>query len=328
MEPEAISHGEIIRVVPRIYDSSLGPDGLRDFFVPAGPAIHSIKGATIMKQIRISDVTMKQHGPEISLSFREKIEMSKLLDKLGVDLIELEPISQPKIDSLRIKSVAAAVKHSAVAVPVALNSDSVRLTWNALKDAKHPRLQVCAPVSPVQMEYLFHKKPDAMLSSIREAVTECRKVCADVEFVADDATRADTAYLVEMLNTAISAGATTVTLCDTAGTMLPSEFATFIQTLYQAAPDLKTVCVGVACVNTLSMADACVIAAAGEGVNELKVAGYPLNNASLANVARVLAAKGDALAAVYAEIADEAVALTKEKGDKKVLLKVSEKFEG
>ena len=47
-----------------------------------------------MNQIRISDVTMKQTGADISLSFKEKIELSKLLDKLGVSVIELEPINQ------------------------------------------------------------------------------------------------------------------------------------------------------------------------------------------------------------------------------------------
>ena len=120
-----------------------------------------------MNQIRISDVTMKQKGADFNLSFKEKIELSKLLDKLGVSVIELEPIVQPKIDALRIKSVAAAVKDSILAVPVALNPQSVQLTWNALKSARKARLQVCAPVSPVQMEYLFHKKPDAMLTSIR-----------------------------------------------------------------------------------------------------------------------------------------------------------------
>ena len=129
-----------------------------------------------MKNIRISDVTMKQRTGEISLSFKEKIELSKLLDKLGVSVIELEPIVQHKIDSLRIKSVAAAVKNSAVAVPVALNADSVRLTWNALKEAKHPRLQVCAPVSSVQMEYLFHLKPDAMLCASSPSPWRCREV--------------------------------------------------------------------------------------------------------------------------------------------------------
>ena len=168
-----------------------------------------------MNKIRISDVTMKQTGPEISLSFREKIELSKLLDKLGVDIIELEPIAQPKIDALRIKSVAAAVRDAIVAVPVALNADSIQATWNALKEAKKARLQVPAAVSPVQMEYLFHKKPDAMLASIRETITACCALCADVEFIADDATRADPAFLQEAVRTAIAAGAKTITYPDT-----------------------------------------------------------------------------------------------------------------
>ena len=155
-----------------------------------------------MKQIRISDVTMKQSGQGLNLSFREKIELCKQLDKLGVDLIELEPITQPKIDSLLVKSVAAAVKHSAVAVPVALNPESVRMTFSALQGAKHLRLQVCAPVSPVQMEYLHHKKPDAMLAAVRQTIADCLTVCSDVEFVADDATRSDPAFLYEIIRTA------------------------------------------------------------------------------------------------------------------------------
>ena len=50
----------------------------------------------MMERIRISDVTMKQSGKDFSLSFKEKIEIPKLLDKLGVSVIELEPIVQPR----------------------------------------------------------------------------------------------------------------------------------------------------------------------------------------------------------------------------------------
>ena len=60
-----------------------------------------------MDQIRISDITMKQTGKEFTLSFKEKLEIPKLLDKLNVNVIELEGIVQPKIDALRIKSVAS-----------------------------------------------------------------------------------------------------------------------------------------------------------------------------------------------------------------------------
>ncbi len=246
-----------------------------------------------MKQIRISDVTMKQTGADISLSFREKIELSKLLDRLGVTVIELEPLVQPKIDALRIKSVAAAVKNSIVAVPVALDSENVKLTWNALKEAKKARLQVCAPVSSVQMEYLFHKKPDAMIQAICQTIKECCALCADVEFVADDATRSDPVFLHQAVTAAIEAGAKTITVCDTAGAMLPNEFTAFIRELYAGVPALTGVCLGISCSDSLSMADSCAFAAVRYGAGEIKAASYRLNMVSLPNVAKVLSAKGD-----------------------------------
>lgn len=250
-----------------------------------------------MKKIQISDMTMKQTAEGFSLSFKEKIELAKLLDKLGVDVIELEGMENPRVDSLRIKSIAAAVTQSAVAVPVLLNMESVNATWNALQQAKHPRLQVCAPVSSVQMEYLFHKKPEAMVQAICDTISACKALCADVEFVADDATRADGEFLVTVVSAAITAGATTVTLCDSAGTMLPGEFAEFIRKVVAACPALETVTLGVGCADTLSMADACVIAAATESATQIKAAAYPLGNASLANVAKLISAKSSVLEA-------------------------------
>ena len=157
-----------------------------------------------MEEVRISDISMKAIGG--GLSFREKIELAKQLDRLGVSVIEIEGIGGAKADALRVKSIASAVDGSVVAVPVALSKDGVDAVWNALKDAKKPRLQVVAPVSTVQMEYLCHKKPDAMLALIRELVAYCREQCADVEFIADDATRAEADYLASALRAAVEAG--------------------------------------------------------------------------------------------------------------------------
>ena len=246
-----------------------------------------------MERIRISDMTMKQGGKENALSFKEKIELSKLLDKLGVSVIELEGIQNARIDSLRVKSIAMAVKESVVAVPVQLNQENILACWSAVSQAKYPRLQVCAPVSSVQMEYLFHKKPDAMKAAVAETVAAAAKLCADVEFVADDATRSDAAFLYDVIAAAVEAGAKTVTVCDTAGTMLPDEFAAFVNTLYENIPALKDVTLGISCSNALAMADACAIAAIRCGAREIKAAAYRMDNVSLADVSRVLAAKGD-----------------------------------
>ena len=247
-----------------------------------------------MRNIRISDVTMKQTGKGIdfSLSFREKIELAKLLDRLEVSVIELHPIENLKIDSLLIKSIAAAVKSAIVAVPVALEEGSAETVWNALKEAKNPRLQVCAPVSPMQMEYLSHKKPEAMLEAIKNTVTECKKFCNDVEFVAGDATRSDAPFLESAVKTAIEAGVSVVTFCDTAGVMLPDEFSAFIDKIFETVPELKNVSVGVSCSDALSMADSCAVSAVRSGADEVKATSVATDNVRLIKIAKILDAKG------------------------------------
>jgi 2-isopropylmalate synthase len=251
-----------------------------------------------MKQIKISDVTMKQFSDSFSLSFKEKIEFSKLLDRLGTDVIELEGIENLRIDSLRIKSIATAVRDSRIAVPVSMNDASIENTWGALKLAKKPRLQVCAPTSAVQIEYIFHKKPDALINDVRYAVSKCASLCPDVEFIANDATRSEEDFLTEIIKTAIEAGATTVTLCDTAGNMFPGELADFIARQYEKLPCLKSVTLGISASNALSMAEASAVYAIGAGATQICASIYPTNTVSLANIARVLAARSDSLSAV------------------------------
>ena len=250
-----------------------------------------------MKQIKISDVTMKQSSEDFRLSFKEKIELAKLLDKLGVDVIELEGLKNTRTESLQIKSIAAAVTDSCISVPVELNKESVAKTWEALKLAKHPRLQVCAPASPVQIEYLFHKKPDAMLEAIKSTVSECAALCSDVEFVACDATRSEQAFLTQAMDAAIKAGAKTVTLCDTAGTMLPSEFESFIKLQYSELPLLNEVTLGISSSNSIAMADACAVMAVANGAGQICVAAHPIDTANLTSIAKILTAKSDSLGA-------------------------------
>ena len=222
---------------------------------------------------------MKQTSEDLRLTFKEKLELAKLLDKLGVDLIELDGIKEPRIDALLIKSIASTVTSSRIAVPVELlNEENLERTWAALKNAKSPRLQVCAATSPVQIEYLFHKKPEAMLDAIARTVAACRALCPDVEFVAGDATRSEKDFLQKAIEAAISAGATTVTLCDTAGTMLPCEFAQFIQDQYTAVPALREVTLGVCCANTIAMADACAVLAVAEGAGQIRAAAHTVQD--------------------------------------------------
>ena len=247
-----------------------------------------------MNRISITDITVKQSGKTkgYTLSFREKIEIAKLLDKLNVDVIELNAIDNIKIDSLLIKSVATAVSDCVIAVPVGLDLDSVDTAWTALSAAKKSRLQVQVPVSAVGMEYIAGKKPAAMLDTVAALVEKCAAL-SDTEFIAEDATRADSAFLADVINIAIEKGAKTVTVCDTAGASLPDEFAAFIAELRTSIPALNDVTLGVNCANSMCLADACAIAAVSEGVTEIKAAAYGNDAASLANVVNIITSKPD-----------------------------------
>ena len=251
-----------------------------------------------MKRILISDKTMKQSDSSLALSFSEHIELARLLDKLGVDYIELEGIKNQRIDTLRIKSIATAVLESGVAAPIdLLDPESPKRVFAALAEAKRPRLQVVAPTGTAQIEYLYHKKPDAMLEAVTAAVSACRALTQDVELIAEDATRADLPYLSEMISRAAEAGASTVTVSDTAGTMLPSEMGEFVLRLYAMTPALSGVTLGISSANTISMADASAIAALSAGASQITAAAFPIDTISLLGIGRVLAAKGEALGA-------------------------------
>lgn len=248
-----------------------------------------------MNQISISDVTMKGTGrtEDFELSFKEKIDLGRILDRLNVSVIETDAIEHLQTDSLLLKSLSAIIRNSTIAVPVALEKESVAQTTAALKEAAHFRLQVPVPVSAVQMEYLCHKKPDAVLATVTEIVSECKKYTEEVEFQALDATRAEAEFVKTAVETAIAAGATVITFCDTAGLFLPEEMVAFIKKMKEITPALNDVKLAVCCSNELALADACTIAAIEAGVNEVKVAACGNHTASLEHVAHIIGAKSE-----------------------------------
>lgn len=247
-----------------------------------------------MREIRISDETMKRAAAskKLALTFREKLEFAKLLDGLGVSVIEVEGIEKPKADALRIKSLAQLVSNCVLAVPVKIDGSDVDEVWGALEEAASPRLQVQVATSPARMEYVHKMKADALLDAVKGAVASCAEKTRDVEFVAEDATRTDVDYLKSIVAAAIGAGATTVTVCDDAGTMLPGEFAQFVKELREGAEGLAGVSLGISCSDGLFMAQSNAIAAAMEGACEVKATSYPTGEAFLPEIAKIISEKG------------------------------------
>ena len=246
-----------------------------------------------MKTIKIIDMTLgllptRQEG---SLTFKEKLEIARGLDRLKVDGIELAPIGQAKADQLAGRTIASMVSSSLTAAVDAVGGD-VEGAWQSLRGARQPRLNIQAPMSPALMEYACHKKAPAMLEALTEQVKKARNLCEAVEFTAVDATRAEEAFLCQAIAAAVEAGADRVTLCDTAGVLLPEEFGAFVDRVRGQVPALEGAELFVQASDQMSVGLACAAAAIARGADGIKCAAVSAGIPTLRQVAKLMQVKG------------------------------------
>lgn len=213
-----------------------------------------------MNHIQIADTTLCPQGSVYS--FKEKLEIARQLENLHVDIIELPPITGGKADTLLVRTISAFVKESILSVAAGITAESIEDAAAALNNAAHARIRIELPLSAVGMEYTAHKKPAAMLDWVGKAVAMAAEKCEDVEFCAVDATRADAAFLKQVLASAVEAGAQSVSLCDSTGEMLPDDFAAFVAEMTEGIE----VPVAVRCDNQNGLAAAQAILAVRRGV--------------------------------------------------------------
>ena len=223
-----------------------------------------------MRKIHVSDITLKKLSEDraVSLLFREKSAIANCADRLGTDCVELPAVKNVREDSIVYKTIAKNVQSAALAIPVGFSADEVSVAFDCIKDAKAPRLQVELPVSTIQMEYTYHVKQSKMLEKIGELVSLAKTFCADVEFSALDATRADEDFLIAAVKEAEAKGATIVTVCDNAGTSTPDQIAALVAKV-KAAVALP---VYVQVSDRINMAVASAFSAMANGANGLKCA--------------------------------------------------------
>ncbi len=223
-----------------------------------------------MKRINVTDITLKKLAQqrEVALLFREKTAIAACADSLGADAVELAPIKNLREDTIVYRTIAKNVSNAVLALPVGFSTDSVAEAWECIKEARKPRLQVELPASTVQMEYTYHVKSDKMIIKIGELVAEAKKYCADVEYVALDATRADEEFLIAAAKEAESKGATIVTLCDDAGVSLSEEVAELVAKV-KAQVQIP---VYVQVSDRINMGVAAAVASIAKGVDGIKCA--------------------------------------------------------
>jgi len=255
-----------------------------------------------MTNIKISDITLREAEQESSakLSFKEKVEIAKLLDKLQVDIIESGFIGKSPADSVLIKMLATTLEYAVLCVPVTPDKANINEAVDALLKARKPRLNLIVPTSTVGMEYQYQIKAEKMLPLVKELISYALPLCKDIEFTAEDAVRSEPEFLATILKAAIAAGATTITLCDSVGEMLPDELSKFVDAIREAVPELEGVTLAFHFKDSIGLACADALCGFKHGVRQIKVSsGSGSLTLSLEQLLNILKTRSEALNITY-----------------------------
>lgn len=225
------------------------------------------------RKIDILDTTLRdgEQSPGASMNTEEKLSVTRQLVRLNVDAIEAGfPVSSPG-DFESVQRIAEAVGDSAVVVALtrAVEKD-IDAAAAALATAARPRIHTGLGVSPSHLRDKLRISGDECVERAVHCVRYARNLCDDVQFYAEDAGRADYAFLARVIQAVISAGATVVNIPDTTGYSLPDEFGRRIQYLKEHVDGIDTVILSVHCHNDLGMATALSLAGVAAGATQVE----------------------------------------------------------
>ena len=217
------------------------------------------------EKVAVFDTTLRdgEQAAGTRLGSREKLMIARQLAVLRVDVIEAGyPNSSPE-DFEAVQLLAQEIEGPAIcalsrAVPV-----DIEACGKALAKAKRPRIHTGIGASDIHITGKFRddrygktlgEKKVTILQMAVEAVKRARQYTDDVEFYAEDSGRADPAYLFEMLEAAIDAGATVVNIPDTTGYTVPEQYGSLIRGIREKVRNIGRATISVHCHDDLGMA--------------------------------------------------------------------------
>lgn len=252
-----------------------------------------------MRKVEFLDTSLRdgEQTPGVNFSIKEKIAIAKQLEKWGISAIEAGfPAASP--DSFRaVNEIAKAMKTTAVTGLARLVKSDIDTCYDALKDAKYPQIHVFIATSPIHREFKLKKTKEEILATIREYVGYARSKFEVVEFSPEDGTRTELDFLLEVVQTAVDAGATYINIPDTVGFTTPEEYGHIFQYLIEHVRSERDLIFSPHCHDDLGMAVANSLSAIKNGAGRVEGTingiGERAGNAALEEVAVALHIRAD-----------------------------------
>ena len=245
-------------------------------------------------KVEIFDTTLRdgEQVPGCKLNTKNKLIIAERLDELGVDIIEAGfPISSPG-DFHSVEEIAKLVKNAKVCGLTRAVKKDIDTAAEALKHAKRPRIHTGIGTSDSHIQHKFNATREQIIERAVAAVAHAKSYVEDVEFYAEDAGRTDNAFLSQVCEAVIKAGATVLNIPDTTGYCLPEEYGAKIKYLKENVNGIDKAVLSCHCHNDLGLATANSIAGVINGARQIECTingiGERAGNTSLEEVVMIL----------------------------------------
>jgi len=252
-------------------------------------------------RVVVFDTTMRdgEQSPGASMSHDEKLELAKILEEMGVDIIEAGFPIASNGDFEAVKAISQIVTESTVCGLARAGPMDIERCAEAIRPARRGRIHTFIATSPVHMKFKLMMEPEAVLEAVTASVTLARNLCGDVEWSAEDSTRSDRDFLRRCIEAAIKAGAGTINLPDTVGYSYPDEYAEMFRDMIETVPGADKVVFSTHCHNDLGLAVANSLAGVQAGARQVECTinglGERAGNAALEEIVMALRVRGDRL---------------------------------
>ncbi|MET0151538.1 MAG: 2-isopropylmalate synthase [Candidatus Binatia bacterium] len=268
---------------------------------------------TTPQRVQIFDTTLRdgEQSPGATMNVEEKLMMARQLEKLGVDVIEAGFAASSEGDFEAVSKVAAAVKRPVVLSLCRTREGDIMRALKAVEKAAHPGILIVIATSDIHLKHKLRMSRQEVVDAAVWAVSFAKKHLDYVEFSAEDASRSDFDYLVEVFGAVIAVGASTVNVPDTTGYAIPERTTELFRNLIEKTPGADRVVWSTHCHNDLGMAVANSLAAVMGGARQIECTvngiGERAGNTSLEEVVMAIRTRRDVFAAVDTGIVSEQI---------------------
>ena len=222
--------------------------------------------------VQIFDTTLRdgEQSPGASMTAEQKVLIARQLEKLGVDVIEAGFAASSEGDFDSVRRVCREVTRPRVVSLARAQDSDIERALKAVEAAQNPGIHTFIATSDIHLQHKLRMTREQVVEAAVKAVSYARRFTDYVEFSAEDASRSDPDFLIQVFREVIRAGAKVINVPDTTGYAIPSEFGALIANLIERTAGGDRVIWSAHCHNDLGLAVANSLSAVHNGARQIE----------------------------------------------------------